>query len=61
VPQPVRSYVGQACPFAGPLDNIANQISADRSPRCPAGQEHMDGIRRIPARGQIGDQRFADL
>jgi hypothetical protein len=40
VPQSVRSDVGQACTFAGPLDNTADQISADRSATCPQSGKH---------------------
>lgn len=60
-PEPVRPNVGQTCMFTGPLNNMADQIGTDRSARSPAGQEHMNGVTRIPAKGKVGYQRFDDF
>lgn len=58
---PRGADVGQASTFTCPLSNIADRVGADLSARSPAGREHMDGVRWIPARGQVGYKRLADI
>jgi len=59
--EPVWSDPWQTGPLAGPLHHVADQISADRPAGCPAGQEQMALIGRVPTTGQVRDQRAADL
>ena len=61
VPKPMGSHVWQPGPQAGPLNDIPDQVGADRAAWCPAGQEQLAGPLRVAAAGQVGDQGFADL
>src|ERR1022692_1765164 len=61
MPEPVRSHGRQAGSLASPLNDITDQVRADRSAGGPAGQEQVAGAFRITSAGQAGDQGFTDL
>ena len=39
VPEPMRPHARKTGPQARPFDDVAHQVGADRSARCPACQE----------------------
>jgi hypothetical protein len=61
VPEPMGSHVWQPGPQAGPLDDVPDQVSADRAAGCPTRQEQLASPLRFAAAGQVGDQGFTNL
>ena len=60
VPQPVRADVRDARAQAGALDDIANEIGADRTRRRLDRQEHVPGV-ALAAQRQILGQRLPNI
>jgi hypothetical protein len=59
--EPVWSHVWQTSTLARPLNDITDEICADRSARGFARQEQVTGVLRVSTAGQVGDQSITHL
>lgn len=61
MPEPVRTHHRHLGAVTRALDDVTDEVCADRSARSPTGQEQRAGVVGTPGAAQVGGQRLADL